>query len=166
MDDVRRVNGPGSMGRQGSNGRKRLGKQMKVLIGIVAGIVLLVAGGLAGWLLYQSSTAAQIDTNRYQALFLTNGQVYFGKLQNLNGTHMKLTDIFYLQARSAEEDPQNPQKTTDKQMSDVQLIKLGNEIHGPDDEMVIGKDQILFFENLKKEGKVSDSITKYKSQKQ
>lgn len=31
--------------------------------------------------------------------------------------------------------------------------------------MIIGKDQVLFFENLKKDGKVSDSIAKYKSNK-
>jgi len=41
------------------------------------------------------------------------------------------------------------------------LIKLGSEIHGPDDEMIVSKDQILFFENLKKDSQVSASIDKY-----
>ena len=51
-----------------------------------------------------------------------------------------------------------------QQSPDVQLVKLGSEIHGPDDAMIINKDQLLFFENLKKDGKVTDSINKYKSE--
>jgi hypothetical protein len=78
---------------------------------------------------------------------------------------MKLTDIFYLQTHNTSADSKNPQQTTSQQSNDVQLIKLGSEVHGPDDEMIISKDQVLFFENLKKDGKVTDSISKYLSQK-
>jgi hypothetical protein len=77
---------------------------------------------------------------------------------------MKLSDIYYLQAQAAANESENPQETSSKS-SDVQLIKLGNEVHGPEDEMIISKDQILFFENLKTDGKVSDSIKQYQSQK-
>ena len=45
--------------------------------------------------------------------------------------------------------------------SDVQLIKLGNELHGPEDQMQITKDQVLFWENLKADGKVSKAIDSY-----
>lgn len=44
----------------------------------------------------------------------------------------------------------------------MQLIKLGDEIHGPEDEMILSKDQVLFYENLKTDGKVAQSIEKYK----
>ena len=43
----------------------------------------------------------------------------------------------------------------------MQLIKLGSEIHGPDDEMIINKDQVLFFENLKTDSTVAKSIASY-----
>lgn len=136
-------------------------KLIKRITGAVVGVLLLGAIVFGVWSLYRTSTAANIDTSKYQAVFLTNGQVYFGKLQSLNGSYMKLTDIFYLQATDTT-DGANPQETTDEG-SDVQLIKLGSEIHAPNDEMIIGKEQILFFENLKKDGSVSQSIDKYKN---
>jgi hypothetical protein len=134
-----------------------------VLAGVLVAVVVAV---LSGWLLYRSSTAATIDSNKYQAVFFTNGQVYFGKLDQVNANYFKLTDVFYIQAQEADAktDSENPQKTGNES-TDIRLIKLGSEVHGPDDEMIISKDQILFFENLKKDGKVSDSITKYNAEK-
>jgi len=108
---------------------------------------------------------ANIDSNKNQAVFLTNGQVYFGKLHTLNGGYMKLTDIYYLQTTAKDTSSSDLQAASGQSSTDVQLIKLGDEIHGPDDEMIISKDQVLFFENLKKDSKVSSSITKYQNQK-
>jgi hypothetical protein len=148
-------------GNHGSGGKKK-GRETKI-IAIVAAVVMLLALIAFGlWNVYRTTTAAQLDGSRYQAVFLVNGQTYFGKLQNLNSSYMKLTDVFYLQTREAENrDSANPQETSNQ--ADLQLIKLGNEIHGPEDEMIISKDQILFFENLKTEGRVTQSINEYHS---
>lgn len=141
-------------------------KQHKLKLAAIGAATALALGllVLVGWFVYRSSTAANIDSSKYQAVFFTNGQVYFGKLQSVNSGYMKLTDIYYLQAQANESESENPQETS-SQNSDVQLIKLGNEVHGPEDEMIISKDQILFFENLKGNGKVSDSIKQYQNQK-
>lgn len=140
-------------------------KQHKLKIAAIVATAAIAVGLLVllGWFVYRSSTAASIDSSKYQAVFFTNGQVYFGKLKSVNSGYMKLTDIYYLQAQSNESESENPQETS-SQSSDVQLIKLGNEVHGPEDEMIISKDQILFFENLKSSGKVTDSIKQYQSQ--
>jgi hypothetical protein len=169
MDNVPiRVNGSTSTapnkGTSQDSGTKKQKKKMKLIGKIAAGVAALLVLALAGWMIYRTSMASTIDGSRYQAVFFTNGQVYFGKLENLNGSYFKLTDIFYLQTPT-DDDSKNPQNTSDQQNSDVQLVKLGSEIHGPEDEMIIGKEQVLFFENLKKDGKVSDSIAKYKTQK-
>jgi hypothetical protein len=129
-------------------------------------IILIVAVilGLLAWFAISSMNkngGTAIDTNKYQAVFFTNGQVYFGKLSPLSDEYMKLTDIYYLQTKSAEGSETNPQQTSSDQ-SDVQLIKLGDEIHGPEDQMVLSKDQVLFYENLKTDGKVANSINEYK----
>lgn len=153
-----RHTGKGTQAGKPKNNRKKL-------IALGASLAALIILGLGSWFLYQSSTAATIDSGKYQAVFFTNGQVYFGKLHTLNNNYMKLTDIFYLQTQNASTDSKNPQQTTAQQSNDVQLVKLGSEVHGPDDEMIISKDQVLFFENLKKDGKVADSISKYLSQK-
>lgn len=133
---------------------------------IIVGVVILAAAG--GWFVWSNMNgggAVAIDSNKYQAVFFSNGQVYFGKLQATKGDYMKLTDIFYLQSQQSAEDKDkdstNPQETSASQ-NNVQLIKLGDEIHGPEDEMIISKDQILFYENLKADGKVAQSIQKFK----
>jgi hypothetical protein len=138
---------------------RRISKFHKVLI-LVGAVILVALLAFGGFFLYQSRTGSNIDGGKYQAVFLSNGQVYFGKLSPLNSEYMKLNDIFYLQTK-ADTTSGNPQATSSQTASDVQLIKLGNEIHGPDDQMTISKSQILFFENLKKDSKVSSSIDSY-----
>lgn len=147
---------------RGTGQRKKVVNVKKWLL--IGGIVVLVAAAVAGsWVWAASHRTDAIDGGKYQAVFFTSGQVYFGKLEKINDSYMKLTHVFYIQASnsSSSTNSQNPQDAAKAQSSDLQLIKLGNEIHGPEDAMIISKDQILFFENLKNDGKVADTITKY-----
>lgn len=156
MDNVPvHINSQSSAGRHGKLKKNKV-KMAAIFTGAVVALTLLVLGVL---FFYRSSTGSNIDADKYQAVFFTNGQVYFGKLQTLNSEYMKLSDIYYLQTKAT---TSNPQETTSQTASDVTLVKLGNEIHGPEDEMIISKNQMLFFENLKKDSKVSDSISQYK----
>lgn len=123
--------------------------------GIIVLIALIVVGGLS---FFQSQVSNYIEDERYQAVFLTNGQVYFGKLHKLGGGYFKLDNIFYLQTTASDS---NSVQDASNKTNDVQLIKLGNEIHGPEDEMIVDKSQILFFENIKNDSKVTQAITKY-----
>lgn len=99
-----------------------------------------------------------IDGNRYQAVFLTNGQVYFGKLKIQNGGYMVLSDIYYLQTKTKADDGGDVQAAAGKDDVGLEVVKLGSEIHGPVDEMIINKDQVLFFENLKNDGSLTKTI--------
>lgn len=141
-------------------------KSWKRFILPIIGVIIVIILGVGGWFAWSASqnTSTAIDSSKYQAVFFTNGQVYFGKLQPFNSEYMKLKDIYYLQSQQATEDKdsKNPQTTSNDQ-SNVQLIKLGDEVHGPEDEMVISKDQVLFYENLKTDGKVAQSIQQYKN---
>ncbi|HEY0965714.1 MAG TPA: hypothetical protein VGE13_04530 [Candidatus Saccharimonadales bacterium] len=132
---------------------------------VVAVVLLAIVVGCFVWMNLRGgspSAGIVVDSSKYQAVFFTNGQVYFGKLQSVNQDYLKLTDIFYLQA-AGEDSANNPQNTTKDSNNNVQLIKLGDEIHGPEDEMIISKEQILFYENLKTNSKVSETIKKYKN---
>ena len=123
----------------------------------VAVVIIVAVAGWFGWQRLQGSTTG-IDASKYQAVFFTNGQVYFGKLHSFTSDYMKLTDIYYLQTQASDTtDSNNPQKTANDS-SNVKLIKLGNEIHGPEDEMIVAKSQVLFYENLKSDGSVAKSI--------
>ncbi|OJU87983.1 hypothetical protein BGO17_03280 [Candidatus Saccharibacteria bacterium 49-20] len=153
------------------NGRKQgAAKQKgikKVVIVAVVSVVIVAILAVTTMLLLSSmnNKSAKINKDDYQAVFLTNGQVYFGKLQNADGNYLTLTNIYYLQVDS---DVQQA-GTTDKKSttnsatdSNVQLIKLGNELHGPRDEMQLNNTQVLFWENLKSDSKVSEAIKNYK----
>jgi cell division protein FtsW (lipid II flippase) len=100
-------------------------------------------------------TKPYVSAEKYQAVFLTNGQVYFGHLHNSNSSQPTLTHIFYLQSKQS---PQGDTTTQSTNANNLSLVKLGNELHGPTDMMAINKGQILFWENLKDDGKVVQAI--------
>ena len=101
----------------------------------------------------------------YQAVLLSNGQVYFGKIVDNDTNYVTLKDIYYLQVVQQpplQGTPQAGQPAAQPQQS-ISLVKLGNELHGPVDEMHIGRTQILFYEDLKSDGSVVKAIDSYKA---
>ena len=133
---------------------------LKWIIALTVSAVIIVILGVFLLLKPSGSGAVAIDSGKYQAVFFTNGQVYFGKLSSANDKYFSLKEVFYIQTPAS--GSSELQQTGDNQSGDVQLIKLGGELHGPEDEMIISKDQVLFYENLKPDGKVSQSIKEYK----
>jgi hypothetical protein len=131
-------------------------------------IILLIILSACGIIFFGAKATSSImadsgvKSKQFQALFLTNGQVYFGNLTNVNGGYVKLTDIFYLQVNGggSQTTVQPSASSTSQQVS---LAKLGNELHGPEDVMYVSRDQVLFWENLKDSGKVVQAIKKYQS---
>ena len=102
----------------------------------------------------------EVKRKQYQALFLTNGQVYFGKLSQVDGDYVKIKDIYYLQVQQQVQPEENK-----NEQPQVSLAKLGGELHGPEDTMFVSRDQVLFWENLKEDGKVAAAIKDHKSKK-
>ena len=98
----------------------------------------------------------------YQAVFLANGQVYFGKLSDPNRPYATLKDIYYLQVVQQQLQGQQSTQQTG-QTPQVSLVRLGNELHGPEDEMKISNTQILFYEDLKPDSQVVKAINDYKA---
>jgi hypothetical protein len=119
---------------------ERIGKTSVVIISLVA-ILLIVIGIYLGYPMRRSGV---------YAIFLTNNQVYFGHIDAESGKTLVLKQIYYIQ----------PVKSGD-QPNDISLLKLGNELHGPEDMMEINRDQILFIEKLRPDGKVAKAIDAY-----
>ena len=137
---------------------------------IILAIVIVVLAGLG--VLFREKlfvgknsgqTASQGQSSGYQAVFLTNGQVYFGKISDAGKDYVTLKDIYYLQVG-----PQQGSGTaaTGTAQQSVSLVKLGQELHGPVDEMHISRAQILFYEDLKTDGKVVQAIKSYQASPQ
>ncbi|MBI4101229.1 hypothetical protein HY441_02025 [Candidatus Microgenomates bacterium] len=131
----------------------------KILVALLIVASLLVIATMALGLL--SKRDRFVNDNQYQAVFLSNGQVYFGQLSGLNDKYVVLENIYYLQQ---DQNQQVQSGDNQNQQTNVSLVKLGNELHGPEDQMFIARDQILFWENLKADGKVSQAIKNQKQQ--
>lgn len=102
----------------------------------------------------RSSEKTYVNEDKFQAVFLDGGQVYFGNITELNSSYLTLEDIFYLNVSNSTVQP-DTQNTANQQIS---LVKLGCELHGPNDLMVINRDKVQFWENLKSDGKVTTAI--------
>jgi hypothetical protein len=117
-------------------------------------LILLVVGVLV-WAWWNGSLKLW-GGGEYQAVFLDNNQVYFGKISGAGSQFARLTEIYYLQVNQAiQPKGQGAQPA-------VNLVKLGGELHGPADEMLINRDHILFYEDLKADSQVVRAIGEYK----
>jgi hypothetical protein len=137
------------------------GRWMQILsLVIVIGIAVLLAGvALAVGRGSNTNESQYISTSKYQAVFLNNGQVYFGKIINLNSQYVRLANVYYL--------TQGTSSSTDKTdtSTNYSLVKLGcQQIHDPTDQMVINRSQVTFWENLEADGKVVTSIQQFQKQ--
>jgi hypothetical protein len=129
---------------------------------IVAAIVIFVWKVVSG---RYNEFNVKSGANNYQAVFLSNNMVYFGHLSQVDGDYVKMSDIYYLQVQNQQNQTasgQTQQAATTAQPQ-LSLTKLGGELHGPEDTMYINKSEILFWENLKPDGKVTQAIKDYKN---
>lgn len=142
-------------------------KGVKTLVTVIIVVVVLV---VIGFLVNQYtainlfggagySASLKYNKDAYHAVFLSNGQVYFGKITDQSDTSTLLEDIYYLQVSNPLQ--QVPPSATEQQPQ-LTLVKLGNELHGPQDNMKINNNQIIFVEELKDSGKVVQAILQYK----
>jgi hypothetical protein len=119
--------------------------------GLIFSIVFWVIAFCIGLGAYEAFGARtdlpSVPQAKWQSVFLQNGQVYFGHMKEASSAYVALSDVYYL--RSA----------ADLQQSgSLNLVKLGGELHGPEDTIYIPKASILFWENLKGDSKVVQSI--------
>jgi len=95
-------------------------------------------------------TLPSLGRGEYQAVFLTNGQTYFGRYYDRFGAYAKIEDVYYLQQTQASAD----------QAPDTKLVRRGKELHAPAARMLVPKSAILFVEDLSS----SSSIAQFMKQ--
>jgi hypothetical protein len=115
-----------------------------MLVAVVAVVIFLRPAS------QPKSTFPAIPTDKWQAVFLENNQVYFGKLTDTSDAYVTLTNVFYLRAGDT--------LGADKTAQNINLVKLGGEFHRPDDAIFIPKAKILFWENLADTSPVTKTI--------
>jgi len=163
-------NVPGSVDRgkavTGNDGKKTDSKMFRIIsvvflfaitILILAAVSSLAFGKPNG---VSANEFKNVDTSKLQAVFLNGGQVYFGKINSLNPQFMRVSDIYYLRVNQQVQPDQQAQQAN----NDISLVKLGCELHGPTDSMVINREQVIFWENLKADGQVAKAVEEFQKQ--
>lgn len=133
---------------------------------IVLLIIIALIGGGAYYLFARNArqgsglmpASSDAAGKGYVAVFLSNDQVYFGQLSTSDGA-LVLTDVYYIRLNQSSGTNSSSTSSEDAQLS---LVKLGDQIHGPVDEMRINQDQVLFIERLKDESTVVRAIVQEK----
>lgn len=140
---------------------------LKVVVTVLAIVIVLIGV----WFVIDNYTditlpgmSEEVSPSGWQAVFLSNGQVYFGQIKKSNNNEIILTDIYYLQVinqplQQTQESVEAGQEPETQQ--GLQLAKLGNELHGPKDQMNINRAHVLMTEELKEDSDVVVAIVAY-----
>lgn len=129
----------------------------RVLLGLLIGAVLGGLIYLAVLLLAPDPFAGVVDERRYQAVFLDDGRVYFGRLEDGSDEFYLLQEAFYIQEVPGETEEDPPTQ---------QVQPLSAEFHGPEDRMLIAKDDVVVVENLRPDSEVAGAIDRVKAEGQ
>ncbi|MBI1857206.1 hypothetical protein HY003_00180 [Candidatus Saccharibacteria bacterium] len=129
-------------------------KKSKVAVGIRLAFVALLFSAtilVVALVLYVAiggpkNEKEYVDKTKVQAVFLNGGQVYFGRIVNMSDKYINLSNIYYL---SVSQQVQPDEKKTNNQQQNITLVPLGCELHRPQDNMLINRDQVIFWENMK-----------------
>lgn len=96
-------------------------------------------------------TVPSVGRATYQAVFLANGQTYFGRYYDRLGPYARVENVFYIQqSRGAAPDGAPESK----------LVRRGSELHEPTAAMLIAKSAILFVEDLQESSPVAQFMRK------
>ena len=117
---------------------------------ILAVVLVGILKALIYFNLIPSGNFPAVDNNKFQAVFLGNGMVYFGHLKEMDRAYAALEKPYYVQ--------QAPAATGTQQQSGFNLVKIEQELHQPENKMFIPKSQILFWENLKADSPIAKYI--------
>jgi hypothetical protein len=117
------------------------------------GMLLVAAvGGLAwgGWLLLRSDPfGGYVDPDRYQAVYLVNGQVYFGHLEDAGDELYLVQEAFFIAEVPGEGEGAPPIQ---------QVRSVREEFHQPDGDILIPKQAVIRVDNLTPDSEVALAI--------
>lgn len=120
-----------------------------LLFGVLLGVLL----GWGVWTLVVLS-GQTINAAGYQMVYLSNGQVIFGKLQNTSGAYLVVREPYTLQTAT----------TTTEKDNATSILKMTDQVYGPDDSIAVRSDNVISWQNLRSDSKVTQAIEKRKNQ--
>ena len=143
-DDIQRtkeVSVPNTIRKRSATAHTTRSNRRPLVAGILVVLVFVMGAVVYGFVNHQGVTAG------YHAVFLSNGQVYFGTLTEPKAQYVMLTGVYYFGRTDSE-----------AAADDLALVKLGSEVHGPADILKINRDHILFIEELRADSRVVEAM--------
>jgi hypothetical protein len=117
-----------------------------------AALMVALAVIAAGWMV--SHPAAVSFDQTYQAVLLSNGQVYFGRLEGYGTDNPVLREVYYVQSGLNEQ----------KQPTNILLKRGSKEWHSPD-RMYLNPRQIIMVEPVGPNSRVFELIKNLKTER-
>jgi hypothetical protein len=114
-------------------------------------MIVVVAAALGWAAIIATTNRRHVTKDTFQAVSLTSGQVYFGKLSSGPAGYVILEHPYVTQTVQ-------PADTADKAAPTTTLVKVRDQVYGPEDKMFIRTEQIAFWQNLRKDSKVMSAI--------
>lgn len=133
--------------------RMDTGRAKRFLRVFYALLAIVVASALAIYLYTALAVAQKIDTTKYQVVYLSNGQAYFGKLQNTAGDYLVMTTPYVAQAVTITNEAEKKDAS-----SQTTLVKASAQVYGPEESIAIKSSQVLFWQNLRDDSKITQAI--------
>lgn len=133
--------------------KDRWSKQAWLLAGTFLVLVVVVLSG--AWLML-GQKSDYIDHEKYQVVYTNSGQAYFGKLISINDNFFVLKQVYVSTTNDVPKDATQAQKQSVQ--NNTSLVRVTDEVYGPDDQMQITTNSVLFWQNLKDDSKVAKAI--------
>lgn len=147
--------------------KKNLKVAQIVLTSILVTLVLVLAGFAVKISFFDKAdmTSAPevmgVSSDKYHAVFLVNGQVYFGKILSSNEYELQMKDVFFL--RVDEQTTQAEGEETQITEPLLSLVERSKSLHKPIDPMTINKSQVILVEPLADDSEVIKAIDAIKN---
>jgi hypothetical protein len=123
------------------------------LVILIGALIILIVVAL---LFYKTTSETNyVNTSTYQLVDINinvaGGQIYYGKIVRMNSSFVVLDNVFYIQPASSG--------------TNQYLTSLTCTLYDPQDQIVINRSQIAFWENLSSKSQVVTDIQKWQTDK-
>lgn len=122
---------------------------------LVIALAAIVAISLRSLAVQGDPLGDTVRRDSWQAVFLTNDRVYFGRLRAVDDDWYVLRDAYFIREKpgAAGDDAQDKGRAASQQVASVR-----EELHGPDSDLVLNTEQVVLVENLSDDSRVVKAI--------
>ena len=120
---------------------------------ILIGVIFIIVAGTLG---YAAGGGKLWPKNqpKFYAVFLTNGQVFFGTIRHEDDENLLMDNVYYLQLVN----PTTGTATDTAAQPTTKLVKKGDEPYGPQNSIRVNRQQVSVIEELRSDSQVLQQI--------